>query len=69
MGYFKKQFKEFHNVFSATVVYSWGRNSYGQLARSKETPVSECWKAGVALNEDIHSISVGSEHNLSLSGI
>ncbi|XP_008207659.1 uncharacterized protein LOC100123748 [Nasonia vitripennis] len=57
-----------HTCLYSSVLYSWGRNSYGQLARPKDTPVSECWKAGVALNDDLHSISVGSEHNMALTG-
>ncbi|OXU27330.1 hypothetical protein TSAR_007290 [Trichomalopsis sarcophagae] len=57
-----------HTCLYSSVVYSWGRNSYGQLARPKDTPVSECWKAGVALNDDLRSLSVGSEHNVALTG-
>ncbi|XP_011504907.1 PREDICTED: secretion-regulating guanine nucleotide exchange factor [Ceratosolen solmsi marchali] len=49
-------------------VLCWGRNSYGQLGRSKSTSTTEFWKPKAALASiTINQLSVGSEHNIALA--
>ena len=46
-----------------------GRNTYGQIGRAQSIPSSECWKPE-PMNSlvKIKQLSVGSEHNVVLTG-
>ncbi|XP_014215438.1 secretion-regulating guanine nucleotide exchange factor [Copidosoma floridanum] len=47
----------------------WGRNTYGQLGRTKTTPKEELWKAKSPTTLiQAQQLSLGSEHNILLTG-
>ncbi|XP_011151217.1 secretion-regulating guanine nucleotide exchange factor isoform X2 [Harpegnathos saltator] len=57
------------NILSDGAVYSWGRNSYGQLGRGQsEEEGCESWRMQRVENlPKIVQLSVGSEHNVALA--
>ncbi|XP_014481006.1 PREDICTED: secretion-regulating guanine nucleotide exchange factor-like [Dinoponera quadriceps] len=56
------------NILSDGAVYSWGRNSYGQLGRGKSQEGCDFWTMQRVENlPGIVQLSVGSEHNVALA--